>query len=445
MQTLAESGVYEFGGFRLELKNHRLERLSDGETIAITAKVAELLIYLVENRGRTILKNELLEAVWQNAFVEESNLSQSIFMLRKALGDNTRTPRFILTLPNRGYQFIAEIKESGRNADTDYVERNSFEKNGTADPDAYRSYVQGRFFWNKRTETGLKEAVENFEKAISQDPNFARAYAGLADSHRLLAEYYTAAIPNEARAPLNKELIVDDKMAEAHASLAYAQAFYDWDWDSAEISFRRAIELNPFYATGHQWYSDYLSVLGRFDQAYDHALQAIELDPASPIIATNLASYFYRRREADKLIEQAEKIIEMDPEFAYGYFYLGFGYEFNGMYDEAVDAFVRAAILFGEPADCAEELREIFKRNGMDEMWRKRLEQYETRPHLKNHPTYLRAMIPIRLGDNETTLELLEKAYEQRDRGIIYAKHEPLLEPLRGDPRFEELIRRIGL
>lgn len=449
MIELSESKVYEFDEFRLDTKNQRLFRRDSGELVPLTPRAVDLLLVLVQSGGRILTKDELLDTVWGNLFVGESNLSQTIFILRKTLGENTKEPRFILTAPNRGYQFIASVNELNGGGKTDENDRLRSERRGTASAEAYQAYVQGRFFWNKRTGVSLKKAVEKFEMAIAQDPNFVHAYTGLADCYQLLAEYYAAATPNEspskAKAAANNAGVIDDKLAEAHVGLAYAQAFYDWDWASAEQSFKRALELNPNHATAHQWYADYLSVMGRFDESLEHIERAIEIDPLSPIIATSLAGFYYTGRQSDRLIEQAKKVIELDPDFAYGYFYLGFGYEFKGMYAEAVEAFVKTAVLFGEPADCAEEFKAAFKRKGMTGLWQKRLEQYEERPHLKNYPTYLQALIPIRLGDKETTLALLDQAYKERDRGIIYAKYEPLLEPLREEPRFQDLLRRMGL
>lgn len=444
-----ESKVYEFGGFRLDGRNQSLTRADSGTLIPLTPKAAELLLFLVKCAGTTVSKEQILDEVWARAIVEESNLSQTIYVLRKLLGDDSKVPRFILTAPNRGYQFIAPVIEINY-ADKIYENgHHRIERRGTANAGAYDSYVRGRFFWNKRTGDSLKESVEHFEEAIRQDPNFAHAYTGLADSYRLLSEYYAAALPDEsfpiARATANKTIEIDSQLAEAHTTLAYAQAFYDWDWSGAETSFKHALRLNPNNATAHQWYGDYLGVVGRFEESLEHILRAIEIDPASPTIATGLAAFYYTGRQADRLIDQGRKIIDLNPDFAYGYFYLGFGYEFSEMNAEAVEAFAKAAVLFGEPQDCADELRQAYQKKGMTGLWHKRLEQFDVRPHLKHYPPYLKSLVPIRLGDKETALTWLNQAYAGRDRGIIYAKYEPLLEPLRSDVRFQDLLNRMGL
>jgi len=449
MSDLHNAHLYEFGDFRLDAKSRRLCRRGSGETVALTPRAVLLLITLVCSKGRLLTKEELLDRVWAGTAVEEGNLSQTIFVLRKALGEKTKEPQFIMTVPARGYQFIAPVVEVEETEKLDLNRFHRFENRGSVNTGAYKSYVQGRQFWNKRTEESLKQAVEHFQEAIRQQPGFAYAYAGLAESHQLLSDYYAAVVPAEITRPDQDSTAKNNRsekhLADALTTLAYAQAFYDWDWKGADESFKTALKLNPDSATTHQWYADYLTVVGRFDEAIGHFRQAEKLDPRSTAVATGLASYLYTRSDAVGLIKQAKKIIELDPKFGYGYFYLGFGYEFRGMEAEAIEAFAIAAICFGEPPDVADEIRQSYEQNGMRGLWHKRLEQYETRPHLKNYPPYLKSLVPIRLGDKETSLAWLNQAFEQRDRGIIYAKHEPLLEPLRTDRRFVDLIRRIGL
>ncbi len=445
MQELQRPLIYEFGDFRLDAKSQRLFRRDSGETVAITPRAGLLLITLVCSKGRLLTKEELLDRVWAGSVVEEGNLSQTIFVLRKALGEGKKDPKFILTVPGRGYQFIANVSESSAERSLDINKYERFAASPKVSTAAYESYVQARSFWNKRTEAGLKLAITHFEEAIRQDPNFAFAYSGLADSHRMLADYYSAALPDGHSNGYEDAERINAELSLAHTTLAYAKAFYDWDWAGAENEFMTALDLDPTSATAHQWYADLLNVLGRFDEAYRHFSKAISLAPDSAMAATGLASYFYTRRDSARLIRQANRVIQIDPDFGYGHFYLGFGLEFGGKEQEAVDVFAVAATKFGEPTEIGEELKAAYEQNGMNGVWHKRLEQYETRQHLKNYPRYLKSLVPVRLGDKETSLAWLNEAFEHRDRGIIYAKHEPLLEPLRSDRRFKDLIRRIGL
>ena len=445
MQEFGQPFLYEFGDFRLDAKSQQLCRRDSGRPVALTPRAMLLLITLVCSKGRLLTKDELLDRVWAGSVVEEGNLSQTIFVLRKALGEGKVEPKFILTVPGRGYQFVADVMESGGTRSLDVNRYERFSSGPKVNTEAYESYVQARSFWNKRTEAGLKQAVAHFEAAIRQDPNFAFAYSGLADSHRMLADYYAAALPGGHSNGLDEAERIDAELSLAHTTLGYAKAFHDWDWAGAEREFKRAIELNSGSATALQWYADMLNVVGRFDEAYKHFSRAISIAPESAMAATGLAGYFYTQRDSARLIRQAKRIIEIDPEFGYGHFYLGFGLEFGGKEKEAVDVFAVAATKFGEPKEIGEELKAAYEQSGMNGVWHKRLEQYETRPHLKNYPRYLKSLVPVRLGDKETSLAWLDQAYEQRDRGIIYAKHEPLLEPLRNDRRFKDLIRRIGL
>lgn len=445
MQELQRPLIYEFGGFRLDAKSQRLFRRESGETVALTPRAVLLLITLVCSKGRLLTKEELLDRVWAGSIVEEGNLSQTIFVLRKALGEGKKDPKFILTVPGRGYQFIANVADGSATRSLDINKYERFSAVPKVSTAAYESYVQARSFWNKRTEAGLKQAVKHFEEALSQDPNFAFAYSGLADSHRLLADYYSAAMPDRHSNGFADAKRINAELSLAHTTLAYAKAFHDWDWKGAECEFRNALEIDDDSATAHQWYADMLNVLGRFDEAYKHFRKAISLEPNSAMAATGLAGYFYTQRDSGRLIREAKRIIEIEPEFGYGHFYLGFGLEFGGKEKDAVDVFAVAATKFGEPEEIGEELKEAYQQNGMNGVWHKRLEQYETRPHLKNYPRYLKSLVPVRLGDKETSLSWLNEAFEHRDRGIIYAKHEPLLEPLRSDRRFKDLIGRIGL
>lgn len=445
MQELSKPVIFEFGEFRLDAKSQRLYRRDSGQTVALTPRAVLLLITLVCSNGRLLTKEELLDRVWAGSIVEEGNLSQTIFVLRKALGEGKKDPKFILTVPGRGYQFIAHVAEIAENNSLDINKYERFSAGPKVNTAAYESYVQARSFWNKRTEAGLKQAVTHFEEALRQDPNFAFAYSGLADSHRMLADYYAAALPGGPSTGFGDAERINAELSLAHTTLAYAKAFHDWDWAGAEREFVTALELDPTSATAHQWYADLLNVLGRFEEAYRHFTRAISLAPKSAMAATGLASYYYTQRDSARLVRQAKRIIEIDPEFGYGYFYLGFGLEFGGHEQEAVDVFAVAATKFGEPPEIGEELKQAYEQNGMNGVWHKRLEQYETRPHLKNYPRYLKSLVPIRLGDKETSLAWLNQAFEHRDRGIIYAKHEPLLEPLRADRRFKDLIKRIGL
>jgi tetratricopeptide (TPR) repeat protein len=213
-------------------------------------------------------------------------------------------------------------------------------------PEAYEAYLKGRYFWSRRTPEALQKAVEYFQQAVDKDPSYALAYSGLADSHNMLGDYSYVA-PGEAfpraLALAAKALELDDTLAEAHSSLAFAKLFYDQDWAGAEHHFKRAIELNPNYAPAHQWYAiNYLLPLKRLDQSFTEVKRAQQLDPLSLIINASVGWQYYQARQYDQAIEQYRKTLELDPNFVTGHLWLGQVYEQKAMFEEALKEFQTA-------------------------------------------------------------------------------------------------------
>ena len=228
------------------------------------------------------------------------------------------------------------------------VEQSRADKQYTANSEAYQLYLKGRFYWNKRTPADFQKAIPFFQQAIEKDPNYALAYSGLADTYALLAAY-TNEPPRElmpkAKEAALKALALDDKLAEAHASLGQIAEYYDYDFATAEREYRRALELNPNYATAHQWLAEHLSGMKRFDEAIAEIRRALELDPLSAIINRVYADILVDARRFDEAIEQYQKTIELDPNFSTAHFFLGRAYEGKGMYDQAVEAYTKAGAI----------------------------------------------------------------------------------------------------
>jgi TolB-like protein/DNA-binding winged helix-turn-helix (wHTH) protein/Flp pilus assembly protein TadD len=315
-------------------------------------------------------------------------------------------------------------------------------------PEGYESYLKGRYFWNKRTADGLKVALAYFNQAIEEDPKYARAYSGLADTYALLGDWqYAVMTPKKAfpkaKAAAIKALELDSTLGEAHNSLAFVLDGFDWDLESGGKEFRRAIELNPGYATAHHWYAWHLSLLGRYDEAIAEMRKAENLDPLSLIINADLAELLGLAHSYDESIRQSRKTIEMDPNFALAHNQLAQAYLQKHMYDEAVAELQKAVQLSGGSPTCIANLARAYVVSG------KRSEAVKLLSDLKKRssPGYSNAseiaMMYTSLGDTDQAMNWLEKGYEERfNPGVLLR---PGFDPLRSDPRFQNLAHRIGL
>jgi TolB-like protein/DNA-binding winged helix-turn-helix (wHTH) protein/Tfp pilus assembly protein PilF len=315
-------------------------------------------------------------------------------------------------------------------------------------PEAYESYLKGRYFWNKRAADGLKVALAYFNQAIEEDPKYAQAYSGLADTYALLGDWqYAVMTPKEAlpkaKAAAIKALELDSALGEAHNSLAFCLDGFDWDFDAAGREFRRAIELNPGYATAHHWYSWHLALVGNFDEAIVEMRKAENLDPLSLIINADLAELLVLAHAYDESIRQSRKTIEMDPNFALAHNQLGQAYLEKQMPGDAVAELEKAVQLSGGSPTVIANLARAYAASG------KRAEALKLLSDLKKRrsPGYSRAseiaVIYASLGDSDQAMNWLERSYEERfNPGVLLR---PGFDPLRKDPRFEDLVRRIGL
>ena len=439
---------YEFGNFRLDLIDRCL--LRDGIPVRLPGKVFETLRVLVELGGRLAEKKRIMQEVWVDTFVDESNLSQNIHTLRKVLGEAEDGPRFIETVPRRGYRFVASVREVHENyAAEEAPPRLTIEPGrDAAATNAHNFYLKGRFFWNKRTEVGLKKALEYFQRALNVDPLYALAYAGLADCYIMLCEYGVLASEDSYRngkAAALKALELDESLAEAHASLGLITMLYDWDLAAAEKSFKRAFELNPNYATAHQWYAVHLAVSERFDEAFAHVRQAQELDPLSPIISVNVARIHYFARQYDEALRCCRTILETEPTFGVAQKIMGLAYQQKGMSEEALAALQRALDLLGDTPEMIGFLAHANAISGDLEEAHKllgRLEEMAKIRHLRSFPF---VVAYTGLGDLDQVFACLEKAGRERCDSLPYLKVMPLFDSLRSDPRFTDLMQRSGL
>jgi eukaryotic-like serine/threonine-protein kinase len=320
-------------------------------------------------------------------------------------------------------------------------------KDYTENTEAYQLYLKGRYYWNKRTEEGIKKSIVYFEEAIRKDPRYALAYAGLSDSYYTLPGiglYRPKEAMPKAKAAVTKALEIDDTLAEAHASLGPIKLYYDWDWPGAESEFKRAIELNPSYATAHQWYAEYLITLGRVDEAVREIRRAQELDPFSLTINTQVGWIFYYARQYDQAIEAYRKALELDPNFAYAHGRFTRAYIAKGMYEEAVNEYSKSAFITRLRPGAEAILREAYGKSGWKGFLKKQIELEKEAAKQVYISPYRIANHYALLGENDQAFDWLDKACEERAISLVQLKVDPQMDGLRRDPRYEELLRRIG-
>ncbi|MFL6209946.1 MAG: winged helix-turn-helix domain-containing protein [Pyrinomonadaceae bacterium] len=584
--------VYAFGPFRLDGPVRRL--LRTGRPVPLKSKLYDILLLLVERHGQLVTKEELMQAVWPDRFVEENNLTVHMSALRRVLGESHRAHRYIETVPGRGYRFVAKISAAraddaawgggaqtgtGLAADADanravkylavlpflnvhtepeleYLADGVTEsiinslaqlrslrvlarstvfryKNGAADPlttgralgvqvvltgrisqlgsaltvsvelvdvedgtqvwgahyhrqltdllavqadiarevsrelsprltseegqrltsgptasaAAYELYLKGRYLWNKRTEEGLRKAITYFQRAAAADERYALAYAGLADCYNLLKSYGVlpprASIP-QIKAAAEQALALDDRLAEAHASLGLVSLLYDWDSARAEQSFSRAIGFSPSYSTAHHWYSLCLRGARRFDEARAELRLAQALDPLSLIINTAVGVQLFYERRYVEAIDHLRETLELEPRFYSAHSVLGQAYVQRGMFKEAVAAAKRGVKLSHHPEALA-LLGYVQAMAGEGEEARLVLATLNRLAQSRYiDPAYL-ANVYLGLGERAQACAWLTKAYENRSEAMTLLHLDPRYDSLRADPRFKRLLRRVGL
>ncbi len=315
-------------------------------------------------------------------------------------------------------------------------------------PAAYEAYLKGRYAWNRRGEAALQEGIEHFKQAIAIDPSYAAAYSGMADSYTTLG-YLSYLPPKEAfpqaRTAALKAVELDPALAEPHASLAYIYMYFDWDWPKAETEFKKAIELNPNYATVHDWYMIYLMAMGRTTEAETQIHRAVELDPLSVPINADVGFQLCYARRYDEAVDSLKKTLQMNPKFPIAHLWLGRTYQQKAMYDEAMAEY--RATDAGLP-DWPVTLASIGyvqgltgKRRDAEAMLR-RMEQLSRTKYVT---PYAVALIYASMGDKDNAIAWLEKAYDDRANWMVWMGRDPRWDPLRNDPRFRNLMHRVGL
>jgi DNA-binding winged helix-turn-helix (wHTH) protein/Tfp pilus assembly protein PilF len=568
--------VLDFDEFTVHLGTRLL--LRGNKPVALTPKAFDTLAALLEEPGEVLGKEQLLERVWPESFVEEGILTQNIYTLRKALQEAGAERSYIETIPRRGYRFAGPVVEREAegaaqerfeslavlpfeplttNPDDAYLglgladavitrlsnlqrltvrptsavrrylgearepatvartlkvdavldgtiqragdslrltvqlvsvrdatplwagkldavatdlfaledslsqkladelrlhlshqERAGLSRASPPQPAAYQAYLRGRYFWNRRSLESLQKAIDYFEQAIALDAEYAAAWAGLADCHVLLPLYGPIpprqAFP-QAIAAAERALTLDDSLAEAHTSLAYAKFFFDRNWIAAERGFTRAVSLNPGYPTAHHWYGFLLSALGRHAEAQKALRRALELDPFSLVINADLGMVLYFARNSAAAVEQFKKTVELDPAFSYAHFGLGLALQAGGDLDRAVRSSKRALGLSPSSAMMQAALGQALAAAGQEAAAREILDELTERSGREHVEASHFAFILTALGETERAIDQLEKACDERSRFVAFLATWPIFDPLRDNARWDALLKRAGL
>jgi tetratricopeptide (TPR) repeat protein len=318
----------------------------------------------------------------------------------------------------------------------------------TENLEAYNLYLRGRFHWNKRRVDELRRGIECFERAIDLDPEFAMAYAGLADCHNILG-YYSAVAPRAAfpvaKERAKKALEIDATLAEAHTSLAFATMMHDWDFAAADRAFQRAMALNPHYPATHYWYAEYLAFMGRTADAVKIAGTVLELDPLSLLINTLLGWVFYYSRDFERARSKLEEVHELENDFVPPMLWLGMARQQLGDHEGAICVLQRAIDLSDGNPLMWSALARVFAATGRSADAGAVLDLLEEQAQQEWVPPGQIAGVHAALGATDEAFEWLERGFEERDHWLVFLKVDPMWDGLRQDPRFDELVRRVGL
>lgn len=440
-----------------ESGNADVEYLSDGMTETLMNSLAQVPGLSVKARSssaryrdkdsQTVGRELGVQALLSGRIVKSGDdLSIYLELVDAGTGDRLWGERYVramtdlLALQND----IARDVSQKLSTRLSRAEQQRVTRNYTENAEAYRLYLQGRFFWNKRTAEGLRMAITHFEQAVTVDSEYALAYTGLADSYALLAMYGGKVPPTEsmprAKEYARKALELDPNLAEAHASLAQILDNFDYDFTGAERELLRAIELKPNYATAHQWLAEVYAHMGLFDRSMAAIEKAIELDPFSLIINRMKGMILLYARRYDEALEQMNRTVALDAGFPGVYHDMFVLHQIRREHDKAIDAFVRWQELGGD-AESALRARNSYAKGG----WRALLLDTTARggDFHRRYPVRV-ATFYVEIGDNDAALDQLQAAYDLRVNDTNWIKVDPRLDPLHSDPRFQALMKKIG-
>jgi len=420
LNVKARSSVFRYKGKETDLRK-----------IAGELSVQAVLIGRVLQRGEQLVLNlELVDGKTENViWAEQYNRRQFDLVLLQSE--------------------IARDVSNKLRAKLSGADQEQIVKHYTTNSEAYQLYLKGRFFLNNGTRDGQVKSIEYFKQAINLDPNFALGYAGIADAYTLIGTTFDASLPPReampnAKTAAQKALEIDPSLSEAHTSLAWIKYRFDWDWRAAEENFKQAIALNPNNAQAHHWYADYLAAMGRFDEALAEIRRARELDPFSLFINWNVGRILFFARRYEEALTELRRTLEMDQNFVRTHAYLQSIYLKQGMNDESFAEHLKVEALTGTSAERIAALKNAYASGGWTLVWQKEVEFALEDAKSRYITSLSMAFLYTKNGDRNRALELLNRAYEEREGSLVNLNVDPFWDELRPDTRFQDLLRRIG-
>jgi DNA-binding winged helix-turn-helix (wHTH) protein/Tfp pilus assembly protein PilF len=438
-----------FGTFEIDLQERELR--NRGIRLKLQHKPFQILELLLERRGTLVTRTELAKHLWPDLHVSfDHGLNTAVNTLRDTLGDSIRNPRYIETRSGLGYRFVAPVEEIWDNPPAQSSNNDGNRqatKRYTPAFDAYQDYVRGRFFFSRRNEADLRKSVACFESAIAQDPKYALAYTGLADVYNLFALLGVLA-PAEAYRRVKDltatALQIDDRLPEAHASLADARRLFDWDYLAAEMGYLRALDLDINYAEGHCRYAALLSQVGRFEQATKEIRRAMELDPLSLSISVDLAWNHYVARDFEAAMQQSWKTLVLEPAFAPAQNTLALAYQHLGMHEEAMTEFENARICSGHHPAAIAALAHASAVAGRRQEANETVRELENLSRTRRISPYWKSVAYLGLGRVDAALHSIEAACHEREAWLVWINVEPRFDPIRSEHRFARVLEKVG-
>jgi DNA-binding winged helix-turn-helix (wHTH) protein/Tfp pilus assembly protein PilF len=425
---------YEFGEFTLDAPERRLYKGS--QALALEPKAYDVLLALVRRAGRLVTKRELLESVWPESFVEEGILAVHISSLRKVFGNGEGSRRIIETVSRSGYRFAGAVTRT--NGDHMPHKRPR--------PEVYELFGRGRSHLMAMSMFELPKAIEAFQAAIELDSTYASAHAGLALAH--CAQAKTRIAPpaeayRKAKDAALRALALDPACADAQVALGEVQFLSEWDWQGAERSFQRAIELDRSHTEAFLLYGQLMEALGKLEEGLAWKQKALERDPHSPLVHLQISMSYWHQRSYDEAIEWANKTLTLDPKHPHAREFLAGAYLKKGDFARYVDENLKHAELHGASPEVLERLRQVYATSGREGLRKLALQRASSQP--QSMPAMQLALIYGEAGDLDAAFQHLDRALESRDPGMIHLAVAPQWDCLRADPRFPERLLRMGL